>query len=165
VTSSIQHKNQRTNYSLCPTFAVSVLYNVGPVSRHFWRVISQHPCFDPYQNYCLMRSCRRTTQQVAENSMVEDATDACSLQRISATFLANSSASLGRPYFWIVVAIAMWYNNVINVVVIATRERQRRRRRQLMGIFNDVVVSVDVTCEWICGGWDRGGEGGENGNS
>jgi hypothetical protein len=50
-----------------------------------------------------MRSSRRTTPQVAENSVVDDATDACSLRRIFATFLAVSSASLGRPYFYLVL--------------------------------------------------------------
>jgi hypothetical protein len=49
-----------------------------------------------------MRSSRRTTGQVAENSIVDDATDACSLRRIFATFLANSSTSLGRPYFYLI---------------------------------------------------------------
>ena len=49
-----------------------------------------------------MRSSRRTTGQVAENSVVDDATDACSLHRIFATFLANSSTSLGRPYFYLI---------------------------------------------------------------
>jgi hypothetical protein len=47
-----------------------------------------------------MRSSRLTTGQVAEKSIVDDATDACSLRRIFATFLADSSASLGRPYFY-----------------------------------------------------------------
>ena len=50
-----------------------------------------------------MRSSRRTTPQVAENSVVDNATDACSLRRIFATFLAVSSASLGRPYFYLVL--------------------------------------------------------------
>jgi hypothetical protein len=49
-----------------------------------------------------MRSSRRTTGQVAENSVVDDATDACSLHRIFATFLADSSTSLGRPYFYLI---------------------------------------------------------------
>jgi hypothetical protein len=49
-----------------------------------------------------MRSSRRTTGQVAENSIVDDATDACSLRHISATFLADSSASLGHPYFYLI---------------------------------------------------------------
>jgi hypothetical protein len=49
-----------------------------------------------------MRSSRRTTGQVAENSVVDDATDACSLRHIFATFLADSSASLGRPYFYLI---------------------------------------------------------------
>ncbi len=49
-----------------------------------------------------MRSSRRTTGQVAENSAVDDATDACSLRRIFANFLADSSASLGRPYFYLI---------------------------------------------------------------
>jgi len=47
-----------------------------------------------------MRSSRRTTPHVAENSIVDDATDACRLRPIFATFLADSSASLGRPYFY-----------------------------------------------------------------
>ena len=49
-----------------------------------------------------MRSSKHTTGQVAENSIVDDATDACSLRRIFATFLANSSTSLGRPYFYLI---------------------------------------------------------------
>ncbi len=49
-----------------------------------------------------MRSSRRTTPHVAEKSVVVDATDACSLLRIFATFLANSSASLGHPYFYLI---------------------------------------------------------------
>jgi hypothetical protein len=49
-----------------------------------------------------MRSSRRTTGQVAENSVVDNATDACSLRRIFATFLADSSTSLGRPYFYLI---------------------------------------------------------------
>jgi hypothetical protein len=49
-----------------------------------------------------MRSSRRTTPHIAENSVVDDATDACSLRRIFATFLADSSASLGRPYFYLI---------------------------------------------------------------
>jgi len=36
-----------------------------------------------------MRSSRCTTGQVAENSVVDDATDACSLRRIFATFLGR----------------------------------------------------------------------------
>ena len=47
-----------------------------------------------------MRSSRRTTPHVVENSIVDNATDACSLRCIFATFLADSSASLGRPYFY-----------------------------------------------------------------
>jgi hypothetical protein len=49
-----------------------------------------------------MRSSRRTTPHVAENSVVDDLTDACSLRCIFATFLADSSASLGRPYFYLI---------------------------------------------------------------
>jgi hypothetical protein len=49
-----------------------------------------------------MRSSRCTTPHVAENSFVDDATDACSLLYIFATFLANSSASLGPPYFYLI---------------------------------------------------------------
>ena len=49
-----------------------------------------------------MRSSRRTTPHVAENSVVDNATDACSLRRIFATFLADSSASLGHPYFYLI---------------------------------------------------------------
>jgi hypothetical protein len=49
-----------------------------------------------------MRSSRHTTGQVAENSVVDDATDACSLRGIFATFLADSSTSLGRPYFYLI---------------------------------------------------------------
>ena len=48
-----------------------------------------------------MRSSRRTTPHVAENRVVDDATDACSLRCIFATFLADSSASLGSPYFYL----------------------------------------------------------------
>jgi len=48
-----------------------------------------------------MRSSRCTTPHVAENSVLDDA-DACSLRRIFATFLADSSASLGRPYFYLI---------------------------------------------------------------
>ncbi len=50
----------------------------------------------------MMRSSRRTTPHVAENSVVDDATDSCSLRGIFATFLADSSASLGRPYFYLI---------------------------------------------------------------
>ena len=49
-----------------------------------------------------MRSSRGTTGQVAENSFADDAPDACSLLRIFATFLADSSTSLGRPYFYLI---------------------------------------------------------------
>ncbi len=49
-----------------------------------------------------MRSSRRTTPHVAENSTVDDATDACSLRGILAAFLADSSASLCRPYFYLI---------------------------------------------------------------
>jgi hypothetical protein len=49
-----------------------------------------------------MRSSRRTTPHVAENSVVDDATDACSLRGILAAFLADSSASLGRPFFYLI---------------------------------------------------------------
>jgi hypothetical protein len=49
-----------------------------------------------------MRSSRHTTGQVAENSVVDNATDACSLRLIFATFLANSSTSLGHPYFYLI---------------------------------------------------------------
>jgi hypothetical protein len=45
---------------------------------------------------------QRTTGHVTENSMVDNATDVCSLRHIIATFLANSSASLGRPYFYLI---------------------------------------------------------------
>jgi hypothetical protein len=48
-----------------------------------------------------MRSTRRTTRHLAENSVVDALTDACHFQRILATFLADSSASLGRPYFYL----------------------------------------------------------------
>ena len=41
---------------------------------------------------------RRTTGQVAENGVVDDATDACSLRRIFATFLADSSTSRRRNF-------------------------------------------------------------------
>jgi hypothetical protein len=34
--------------------------------------------------------------------MVDDATDVCSLRHIFATFLANSSASFGRLYFYLI---------------------------------------------------------------
>jgi hypothetical protein len=44
----------------------------------------------------------RTTPHVAENRVVDDATDACSLRCIFATFLADSSASLGHPYFYLI---------------------------------------------------------------
>ncbi len=49
-----------------------------------------------------MRSTRRTTGHLAENSMVDDLTDACHFQRIFATFLVDSLASLGRPYFYLI---------------------------------------------------------------
>jgi hypothetical protein len=49
-----------------------------------------------------MRSSRRTTGQVAENSIVDNATDACSLHCTFATFLTDSSASLGRSYFYLI---------------------------------------------------------------
>jgi hypothetical protein len=49
-----------------------------------------------------MRSSRHTTGQLAENSVVDDATDACSLSGILAAFLAESSASLGRPFFYLI---------------------------------------------------------------
>jgi len=49
-----------------------------------------------------MRSSRRTTPHVAENSVVDDATDSCSLRLIFATFLADSSTSLGHPYFYLI---------------------------------------------------------------
>jgi hypothetical protein len=49
-----------------------------------------------------MRSSRRTTPHIAENSIVNDATDACSLRRMFATFLADSYASLGCPYFYLI---------------------------------------------------------------
>jgi len=46
-----------------------------------------------------MRSSRRTTPPVAKNSVADDATDACSLHGILAAFLADSSTSLGCPFF------------------------------------------------------------------
>ena len=49
-----------------------------------------------------MRSSRGTTPHIAENSVVDDATDACSLLGIFSTFLADSSASLCRPYFYLI---------------------------------------------------------------
>jgi hypothetical protein len=49
-----------------------------------------------------MRSSRRTTPQVAENSVVDDASDACSLRHILAAFLADSSTSLTQPYFYLI---------------------------------------------------------------
>ena len=49
-----------------------------------------------------MRSSRGTTPHVAENSVVDDATDDCSLRGIFATFLADSSASLRCPYFYLI---------------------------------------------------------------
>ena len=49
-----------------------------------------------------MRSSKRTTPHLAENSVVDDATDACSLRGILAAFLADSSASLGRPFFYLI---------------------------------------------------------------
>ena len=49
-----------------------------------------------------MRSSRGTAPHLAENSVVDDATDACSLLGIFSTFLADSSASLCRPYFYLI---------------------------------------------------------------
>jgi hypothetical protein len=49
-----------------------------------------------------MKSSRHTTPHITENSVVDDATDACSLRRIFATFLANSPVSLGHPYFYLI---------------------------------------------------------------
>jgi hypothetical protein len=49
-----------------------------------------------------MRSSRRSTGQVAKNSVVDDATDTCSLRCIFATILVDSSTSLGRPYFYLI---------------------------------------------------------------
>ena len=49
-----------------------------------------------------MRSSRGTTPHLAENSVVDDATDACSLRPTFATILADSSTSLGRPYFYLI---------------------------------------------------------------
>jgi hypothetical protein len=48
-----------------------------------------------------MRSTRRTTGHLAENSVVDTLTDAHHFQYIFAAFLADSSASLGRPYFYL----------------------------------------------------------------
>ena len=62
----------------------------------------KHPYLTPSQKPPPMRSSRRTTPHFAENSFVEDATDACSLRCIFATFLAYSSASLGRPYLYLI---------------------------------------------------------------
>jgi len=80
----------------------------GPASRailmamRIRRYGAERIAQSPSQKPPLMRSSRRTTPQVAENSIVDDATDACSLRHICATFLANSSASLGRPYFYLI---------------------------------------------------------------
>jgi len=49
-----------------------------------------------------MRSSSCTTPHVAKNSIVVDATDACSLRSIFATFLVDSSASLCHPYFYLI---------------------------------------------------------------
>jgi hypothetical protein len=49
-----------------------------------------------------MSRSRRTTPHIAENSLVDDATDVCSLLYIFATFLVKSSASLARPYFYLI---------------------------------------------------------------
>jgi hypothetical protein len=49
-----------------------------------------------------MRSSRHTTGQVAENSVADYATDACSLRRILAAFLVDSLASLSRPFFYLI---------------------------------------------------------------
>jgi hypothetical protein len=49
-----------------------------------------------------MVSSRRTTPHVAENSVVDNLTDACQLQHILATFFVESLASLGRPYFYLI---------------------------------------------------------------
>jgi hypothetical protein len=49
-----------------------------------------------------MRSTRHTTGHLAENSVVNDSTDACHFQRIFATFLVDILASFGRPYFYLI---------------------------------------------------------------
>jgi hypothetical protein len=76
------------------------LQGVLQVSGPFLKGDSYHLYLTTARKGPLMRSSRRTTGQVAENGVVDDATDACSLRCIFATFLADSSASLGRPCFY-----------------------------------------------------------------
>ena len=49
-----------------------------------------------------MRSIRHTKGHLAENTVVDNLTDACPFQRIFATFLVASLASLGRPYLYLI---------------------------------------------------------------
>ena len=49
-----------------------------------------------------MRSTRLTTGHLSKNSAVDTWTDVCSLRCIFSSFLANSSASLGRTYFYFI---------------------------------------------------------------
>ena len=60
------------------------------------------PSLAPSRNCPKMRSTRRTTRHLAENSVVDALTDACHFQYIFAAFLADSSTSLARPYFYLI---------------------------------------------------------------
>ena len=68
----------------------------------FWKVDSSPPYLAPCRKPPLMRSTRRTTGHLSENSVVDNLTEAFQLQSIFATFLVDSSASLGRPYFYLI---------------------------------------------------------------
>ena len=60
------------------------------------------PSLAPSRNCPKMRSSRSTTPHIAKHSVVDPFTDACPFQSILATFLADSSASLRRPYFYFI---------------------------------------------------------------
>ena len=106
-----------------------------------------------------MRSSRRTTGQVAENSVVDDATDSCTLRLIFATFLADSSTSLGRPYFYLIQSNG-WKSlclltglsvpqQIKSLQATEPSRRGRRRQRYCWGV--RVVAGVGRRT-WCCRG-------------
>ncbi len=83
-------------------FCRLIFQGILQVGGGFFKGDSYHPYLAPSPKPPLMRSSRHTTPHVAKNSIVYDATDACSLGCIFSTILADSSASLGCPYFYLI---------------------------------------------------------------
>ena len=92
MTSSVQQKINAQNINIL-RFSWLISSRCPASWRTFLegRFITPLSCYSPK---LLMRSSKCTTGQVAENSIVDNATDACSLRCIFATFLADSSTSL-----------------------------------------------------------------------